>query len=259
MRRGTRLLSCETTASSQAIHSVAARDRTWMSGSSIIREYAWNRPEISGVLSVGSRYEPARPAKSRNRAHASGKNRPTPRYSQSSSSRRVDVTLSMSIPLTRSGCRSAYASDSVTPHDRPSSSHFSTPRCSRSCSMSLSRCPVVFRLMLAAGSLACGRLRPQLRWSKMMIRNFPGSNDLRSPAVQPDPGPPCTISTGTPSAFPQVSQYTRFPSPVSSRPVSYGSISGYLGTRRILLARHQREPDKGARATREVGPPHQRR
>jgi len=88
-----------------------------MSGSSIIREYAWSRPETGGALSVGSRYESVRPAKSRNRVQASGKNRPTPRYSQSSSSRLVEVTLSMSIPLTRSGCRSAYASDSVTPHD----------------------------------------------------------------------------------------------------------------------------------------------
>ena len=217
---GLPLLSCEMTASSQAVHSVAARDRTPMSGSSIIWEYAWSRPGIGGVLSVGSRYEPVRPAKSRNRAQASGKNRPAPRYSQSSSSRLVEVTLSMSIPLTRSGCRSAYASDSVTPHDPPRSSHFCTPRCSRSCSMSLSRCPVVFRLMSAAGSLACGRLRPQLRWSNRMIRNFCGSSDLRCPAVHPDPGPPCTISAGTPSGFPQVSQYTRFPSPASSRPLS---------------------------------------
>src|SRR6266568_2142323 len=112
---GLPLLSCEITASSQAVHSVAARDRTPMSGASIICEYARSRPEIGGVVSVGSRYEPARPAKSRNRAQASGKNRPAPRYSQSSSSRLVEVTLSMSIPLTRSGCRSAYASDSVTP------------------------------------------------------------------------------------------------------------------------------------------------
>src|SRR5580693_7889260 len=62
---GLPLLSCEITASSQAVHSVAACDRTPMSGSSIIREYAWSRPEIGGVLSVGSRYEPVRPAKSR--------------------------------------------------------------------------------------------------------------------------------------------------------------------------------------------------
>ena len=157
-------------------------------GSSIIREYALSRPEIGGALSVGSRYESVRPAKSRNRAQASGKNRPTPRYSQSSSSRLVNVTLSMSIPLTRSGYRSAYASDSVTPHDTPRSSHCSTPRWSRSCSMSRSRCSVVLRLMSAAGSLACGRLRPQLRWSKMMIRNLPGSNDLRFPASTPTQG-----------------------------------------------------------------------
>jgi hypothetical protein len=43
------------TASSQASHSVAARDRIPMSGSSIIREYAWSRPETGGVASVGSR------------------------------------------------------------------------------------------------------------------------------------------------------------------------------------------------------------
>ena len=126
----------------------------------------------------------------------------------------------MSIPLTRSGCRSAYASDSVTPHDAPRSSHLLTPSCSRSCSMSVSRCPVVFRLMSAAGSLAGGRLRPQLRWSNRMIRYFSGSSDLRFPVVHPDPGPPCTTSAGTPSGFPQVSQYTRLPSPVSSKPAS---------------------------------------
>ena len=38
-------------------------------------------------------------------------------------------------------------------------------------------------------------------------------------AEQPDPGPPCTIRAGTPSGFPQVSQYRRFPSPVSRTPV----------------------------------------
>src|SRR5580704_5720672 len=75
---GLPLFSCEMTASSQAVHSVAACDRTPMSGSSIICEYAWSRPEIGGALSVGSRYESVRPAKSRNRAQASGKNRPTP-------------------------------------------------------------------------------------------------------------------------------------------------------------------------------------
>ena len=126
----------------------------------------------------------------------------------------------MSIPLTRAGYAWAYASDSVTPHDTPRSSHFSTPRCSRNCSMSLSRCPVVFRLMSTVGSLACGRLRLQLRWSNRMILNFSGSSDRLLRTEHPDPGPPCTISAGTPSGFPQVSQYTRFPSPVSSRPVS---------------------------------------
>ena len=43
------------TASSRAVHSVVARDRTRRSGSSIIPEYTWSRPEIGGVLSVGSR------------------------------------------------------------------------------------------------------------------------------------------------------------------------------------------------------------
>jgi len=52
---GCPLLSWEMTVSSQASHSVAARDRTSMSGSSIICEYAWSRPEIGGVSSVGSR------------------------------------------------------------------------------------------------------------------------------------------------------------------------------------------------------------
>ena len=40
-----------------------------------------------------------------------------------------------------------------------------------------------------------------------------------SRAEHPDPGPPCTIKAGTPSGFPHVSEYTRFPSPVSSIPV----------------------------------------
>ena len=52
---GLPLLSCEMTASSQASHSVAARDRIPMSGSSIMRAYASSRPGIGGVPSVGSR------------------------------------------------------------------------------------------------------------------------------------------------------------------------------------------------------------
>ncbi len=51
---GLPLLSCEMTASSQASHSAAARDRTRMSGSSIIRAYAPSRPLIGGAPSVGS-------------------------------------------------------------------------------------------------------------------------------------------------------------------------------------------------------------
>ena len=92
----------------------------------------------------------------------------------------------------------------------------------------------MFRLMSAAGLLACGRLRWALRWSKRMIRNFSGSSVVRLRAEHPDPGPPCTIRAGTPSGFPQVSQYTRFPSPVSSIPVWSGSMSGYVGMQKIL-------------------------
>ena len=48
----------------------------------------------------------------------------------------------------------------------------------------------------------------------------------RIPVEHPDPGPPCTVRAGLPSGLPQVSQYTRFPSPTSSIPCSYGSIGG---------------------------------
>ena len=42
----------------------------------------------------------------------------------------------------------------------------------------------------------------------------------------PDPGPPCTTSTGRPRGLPLASQYTRLPSPTSSSPWSYTCGSG---------------------------------
>src|SRR5690242_2725972 len=53
----------------------------------------------------------------------------------------------------------------------------------------LARLPVVLRLISAARSLACGRLRPQLRWSNKMIWCPSGFRFLRQPAEHPDPRP----------------------------------------------------------------------
>ena len=44
--------------------------------------------------------------------------------------------------------------------------------------------------------------------------------------MQPEPGPPCSTTAGLPAGFPQVSQYSDWPSPTSSIPWAYGSISG---------------------------------
>src|SRR2546430_8916455 len=56
------------------------------------------------------------------------------------------------------------------------------------------------------------------------------------PAPAPEPGPPWTHTAGFPSGLPHTSQYTRCPSPTSSRPWSYGSIAGY-GTGRSVVGR----------------------
>ena len=53
----------------------------------------------------------------------------------------------------------------VLPHEPPKSNHRSMPRCSRSSSMSATRCCVVFVERSVSGKLACGVLCPQPRWS----------------------------------------------------------------------------------------------
>jgi hypothetical protein len=59
------------------------------------------------------------------------------------------------------------------------------------------------------------------------MRYASGSKNRRSVGVQPDPGPPCSPTTGRPTGLPLTSQYTRFPSPVARWPDSYGSVAGY--------------------------------
>ena len=88
----------------------------------------------------------------------------------------------MSIPLTRSGCRSAYASDSVTPHDPPRSSHLLTPRCSRSCSMSRMTSFQRFQ----GGFHAVGQNRPQHfaaieRWKRQQVKDGQRHVDSQRP------------------------------------------------------------------------------
>ena len=73
------------------------------------------------------------------------------------------VTPNSTNSETRSGCVAAYASASVLPHDPPSTSHRSTPRCCRNSSMSATKWGVVLASIEVAGSLACGRLRPAPR------------------------------------------------------------------------------------------------
>ena len=92
--------------------------------------------------------------------------------------------------------------------------------------MSAIRCAVVFTLMSVTGSLACGVLRPHPRWSNWMIRYRRGSKTARAPGEEPEPGPPCTISAGTPSGLPDTDQYIAVPSPPPSMPSSYGSVAG---------------------------------
>ena len=46
------------------------------------------------------------------------------------------------------------------------------------------------------------------------------------PVEPPEPGPPWRTTAGLPCGLPQTSQYTRFPSPTSSIPWSYGSMAG---------------------------------
>ena len=163
------------------------------------------------------------------RSHCSGKKAPTPpRNNQSNSERRAEFTPHSTMPVTRSGCRSPYASPSALPHEPPVTSQRSTPRCSRSRSMSAIRFGVVLFDRSMSGSLACGVLRPQFRWSNRTIRYASGSNSRGCHDVQPEPGPPCSTTAGLPSGFPQASQYTSSPSPTSSIPCSYGWISGYV-------------------------------
>ena len=46
------------------------------------------------------------------------------------------------------------------------------------------------------GSLACGALLPDPRWSNRTIRQTSGSKGRREPAEQPEPGPPWSTSAG---------------------------------------------------------------
>jgi hypothetical protein len=62
------------------------------------------------------------------------------------------------------------------------------PRCSRSRSMSASRCSVVLWPMSVAGSLACGVLRPHPRWSKQDDPVAIPIEVLASARLAPPPG-----------------------------------------------------------------------
>lgn len=99
---------------------------------------------------------------------------------------------------TRRGCNWAYATARSEPQDPPTTTpHASTPRCTRTRSMSASRCPVVFRSMQPNG-----RLRPDPRWSNTMMRNKRGLKKHRAANPLPRPGPPCKNRAGTPSGLP---------------------------------------------------------
>ena len=128
------------------------------------------------------------------------------RVIHSVSSRAPDVTATSTIAVTRSGCRCAYASASVTPQEPPATTQRSIARCSRRRSMSAIRCPVVLVDRSAAALSASGRLRPLPRWSKSTARYAAGSKSRRWPGKQPVPGPPCSHTAGVPAGSPTVSQ-----------------------------------------------------
>jgi len=151
-------------------------------------------------------------------SHSRRKTRRISRVIQSVSRRVPDLTAASTIAATRSGCRCAYARARVTPQEPPTTTQRSTPRCSRSRSMSVSRCPVVLVRRSAAAESASGRLRPHPRWSKSTARYAAGSKLRRCPGPQPDPGPPCKYTAGTPVGSPTVSQWISCPSPTASNP-----------------------------------------
>jgi hypothetical protein len=62
----------------------------------------------------------------------------------------------------------------------------------------------VFERRSTAGSLACGVLRPQLRWSKRIARHCCGLKAPRQLTLQPEL--PWTMSTGLPAGLPHCSQ-----------------------------------------------------
>src|SRR5438093_1657218 len=74
------------------------------------------------------------------------------------------------------------------------------------------------------------------------MRYAAGSNSLRSHVEHPEPGPPWTATAGLPRGSPLVSQYIRLPSPTSSMPCSYGSISGYRPSTLALLIFYRATP-----------------
>jgi hypothetical protein len=65
---------------------------------------------------------------------------------------------------------------------------------------------VLFAARSVSGRLACGVLRPQLRWSKRTTRYALGSKNRRNQGEQPEPGPPCKTTAGFPLGLPAVSQ-----------------------------------------------------
>src|SRR5690606_20067325 len=93
--------------------------------------------------------------------------------------------------------------------------------------MSATRCQVVLTDRSTSGSLTCGVLRPEPRWSNCTIRYTVGSKCLRVRGLLPLPGPPCNTTTGLPSGLPLTSQYTWLPSPTSNMPCACGAIAGY--------------------------------
>src|SRR5260370_20146342 len=134
--------SSESTASSQAHHARAVSRRTVGSGSSL-------RPAFAAITPAAFASGPWR----RNCSHASGNKCAKSVYSPLAAARREVVTLLSTSSDARDGYRWAYARASVDPHEPPETSHLSTPRCTRSASMSLIRCSVVLNLISVAAEL----------------------------------------------------------------------------------------------------------
>src|SRR5271170_6462869 len=101
--------------------------------------------------------------------------------------------------------------------------------------MSCTRWAVVLVSRFVSRKAAFGLLRPQLRWSNNVTLYAVGSNSDRCQAEHPEPGPPCTTSSGLPSAIPHCSQKTKLSAPTSRVPFAYGSDSGYEP---VAITRH---------------------